>query len=393
MESLITRKNLISFIKLCIESNHMFNTNSPKYKIKDLKVKNVDTLECTFYSKSSESLEIKKEIAGIMGYFNGFFRNNDYINIEFKYYCVSAIDEDNNELLYAISSKQTAELIGKNGIEWLKLTYFQENTNDYRIAQAKVLIAEVENTLRETICKVLEAKNKGIWWEIFIDKRIKKETENLYKRQYGELTNDGAILINYTFTLDLKKIVISNWDDFSHLFGDKNSFAKHVENLNTIRRDEAHNRPISHQQLELLKRIHKDILKEIFQFYPSTRSNYLVENWKLKIKKIFTSEFQSIIPVSNLGEFSIDKIVQSSTKLINYLEMIVLELESIIVPVQKQQKHTKLITLLNNSIKIERMRIDSATSGTPRSSEIIVAGNNHQIKMNQFIETFLLEES
>ncbi|MFD2556297.1 hypothetical protein [Sphingobacterium tabacisoli] len=393
MESIITRKSLISVIKFNLENDHIFNAKTPKYRVKKLDVINEDSLECIYYSKANESAEIKKEIAEIMGSFNGFFRNGDYRKIEFKYYCVSAIDEDDNELLYAISSKQTSELIGNNAIEWLKLTYFQENTNDYRTAQAKVLIAEIENTLRETICKVLEVKNKSSWWKIFIDNKIRKETENLYKRQFDEQTSDGAILINYTFTLDLKKIVSSNWDDFSNLFGDRDSFAQSMEDLNRIRREEAHNRPISHQQLELLKRVHTDVLKGIFDFFPSTHSNYLAQNWKLKIQKIFTYGFQSYIPVSCPGEFTVDKIVQSSTNLIRYIENIVVELESIIVPVEKKQKHTKLITLFNNSIKIERMRIDSATFGTPKSSEVIEMTNQHRVIMSQFIESFLLEES
>lgn len=392
MEDFITRKSLISVIKYNLESEHVFNAKTPKYRVKELKIINEDSLECVFYPNSVESIEIKKEISGIMGSFNGFFRSGDFKEIEFKYYCVSAIDEDDNELLYAISSKETAELIGSNSIEWLKLTYFQENTSDYRAAQAKTLISEAENTLRETICKVLETKYKNNWWQECVAKKIKKDTENLYHRQFGKITDDGSILINYTFTLDLKNVIVSNWNDFKHLFKDQRSFENSMENLNNTRRDEAHNRPISHRQLELLKQVHTDILKGIFEFYPTTRSNYLVENWKLKIQKIVGYGFQHYTRAEADEEFTVAKIVHNSTNLINQIENIIAELDSLTAPIQKKEKHTELITLFNNSINIERKRINSATIGFPKSAEVIEMSNQHHINMNKFIKSFLLEE-
>ncbi len=393
MGSILTRKNLLSVIKFGLENSHLLNPKSPRYRIKELRVINEDSLECNFYSVSKESIEIKKEITGIMGCLNGFFRNGEYKKIEFKYYCVSALDEDDNELLYAISSKETAELIGTNSIEWFKLTYFQENTNDYRVGQAKVIISEIENTIRDTICNVLQSKHQNNWWEKYIDRKIKKATENLYKRQFGESTSEGNILINYTFTLDLKKIIASSWNDFSHLFTNRDTFERCMDELNNIRREEAHNRPISHEQLERLKKVHIDLLTHIFESYPTIQSNYLIENWKLKTQKIVGYGFQSYTTVNEEGEYTSDKILKKSNNLINRIEEIVTELKSVIVPIQKRAKHEKLISLFNHSIEIERKRIDSLTSGLPKSEEIIQMTTEHHVNMDTFIESFLLEEA
>lgn len=393
MQSILTRKNLLSLIKLGLDNSHIFNPKSQRYKVKELRVINEDSLECSFYSVSMESLEIKKEIVGIMGFFNGFFRNGEYKKIEFKYYCVSAIDENDNELLYALSSKETSELIGTNSIEWLKLTYFQENTNDYRVGQSKVIISEIENTLRQTICTVLQSIHQNNWWEKLVERNIKNDTENLYKRQFGEITSDGSILINYTFTLDLKKIIVSRWNNFSHLFTNKDKFENCMNELNNLRREEAHNRPISHSQLEQLKKVHTELLTYIFEYYPITQSTYLIENWKLKIQKIVGYGFQFFKITDKKQQYTHQEIVESSNNLINHIEKIVTELEYVTVPIQKRAKHIKLIELFNHSIIIERKRIDSLSSDLPNIKEIIQTTDEYHANMNHFINNFLLEEA
>lgn len=149
MKSILTRKSLLSLISYSLQNqNPLINTKNKTYKIKDLKVINVDNIYCSYYSECCDTMDIKTEIAEIMAHLNGYFRSGDFKEVGFDYYCISALDENDNELIYAISSKDTAELIGEKSIEWFRLTYFQENTNEFRVSQAKIIISEIENTLR-----------------------------------------------------------------------------------------------------------------------------------------------------------------------------------------------------------------------------------------------------
>jgi hypothetical protein len=149
---MIRLQDIIGIIRFGLENFDTLSEGSKKVRVIDVSVINEDTLCCNFYSNSDNSIGIKMEIASIMGIFNGFFKNDGFEGISFAYYAVKAFDRNNVELINAISSKSTAELIGKgNSIDWLKSTLFQENTDDYRLAQSKRIISEIENCLRELV--------------------------------------------------------------------------------------------------------------------------------------------------------------------------------------------------------------------------------------------------
>lgn len=149
---MMTIENLINTVSGGLKMIHILNANCDEINVKEVSLLNQDTLCCSFYPVSQKSNDIKLEIATIMGFFNGFFRDTSYENINLNYYAVRAYDINNVEILNALSTKLAAECIGKGkSIEWLKLTLFQENTEDYRLSQAKQIISEIENGLREIV--------------------------------------------------------------------------------------------------------------------------------------------------------------------------------------------------------------------------------------------------
>ncbi|WP_134089055.1 hypothetical protein [Olivibacter sp. XZL3] len=164
---------------------------------------NENVLLCEFYPHAKNSGDIKIEIGTIMASLCGLFKNDPYEGISFKSYAVKAFDENDKEILYAISSVDTASLIGRGqSVEWLKLPYFQENTDSYRLNRAKTIISEIENGLRLLIKIILKDKFGEEWWNLAIgDKKIGGSVEKTYNEQFGIEESNGDVLINYTFTI------------------------------------------------------------------------------------------------------------------------------------------------------------------------------------------------
>ncbi|MGB3463972.1 MAG: hypothetical protein WBA74_01825 [Cyclobacteriaceae bacterium] len=109
---------------------------------------NEDSLMVSFFAYSLKSQDVKLEIGTIVSGLNGIFRDSSDVGLDFKNYGVRAYNENDNEIMYAICSKKSAELIGtENSIDWLRNTIFQDNTQDYRLTIAKRMISEIENGL------------------------------------------------------------------------------------------------------------------------------------------------------------------------------------------------------------------------------------------------------
>jgi len=109
---MITIENLTRMVSATLKTLYIFSNNCKEINVKDVYLLNEDTLCCDFYPVSRNSYDIKLEIAPIMGCFNGIFRDMNYENVNLLNYAVRAFDENNNEILYALSTKTAAELIG-----------------------------------------------------------------------------------------------------------------------------------------------------------------------------------------------------------------------------------------------------------------------------------------
>jgi len=170
-------------VSATLKTLYIFSNNCKEINVKDVYLLNEDTLCCDFYPVSRNSYDIKLEIAPIMGCFNGIFRDMNYENVNLLNYAVRAFDENNNEILYALSTKTAAELIGKGGsIEWLASTFFQINTEDFRLSQAKQIISEIENGLREIV--KLRDQFGDDWWEQGLNSKLDNSDIIIRKELY-----------------------------------------------------------------------------------------------------------------------------------------------------------------------------------------------------------------
>lgn len=391
---------VLSFLKTGLQNLNIVNKDADNIAVKKVKVLNNNTLECQFYAKSRNSIDVKVEIGAAMGALYGFFKDDSFKNIKFNMYAVRAFDEKGMELMYAISSKATAALIGQgNSIDWMKNTIFQENTKDYRLSIAKRQISEIENALRHIIVDRLSKKHGSGWFKLSVGRKLWENVIGTYNNQFGVEIEDGGTLIKYTFVLQLKKIICSNWKDFSDLFDNKIQFEELILELNSIRREEAHNRDITTYDLAKLKEIYEFIFVGITEKYPNILPLYLIDNWKIQIKEIMLDKLEQTYSNDEIQDEKNNglKLIKSITnlqELVNFIKDKELRLESVVVPVQKKNTHIELIDVLENYrilheelIACGKTGILSEVEGKMREIEL------YKEKLDSFTKKYVLQES
>ncbi len=399
-EANIPLDSIISFIRFGLENLDALEGSDKKVRVKEISIINIDTLQCQFYSYSENSIDIKVEIVTIMGFFNGFFKDDSFANVDFKHYAVRAYDQTDKELLYALSSKKTAQLLGEgNSIEWLKSTLFQENTNDYRLGIAKRIISEVENTIRHVVKDILSRQFDCDWWNQALNNKLGQSIKYTYSNQFGEETSNGDILINYTYLLDLKKIISTHWPYFKHLFDNKTDFENSIIQLNKIRREEAHNRNISEIHLVELNKLHISILSKIAELYPKVISTYLIGNWRLKIKTIMNDSYKPLYKDNEIVNepnpiLKLNKSINSTNHIIEYLDNTLCKLKSVVVPIQKRLLHDELIEIFETYKDLQEKKLENVTSGEFEDLlNTIKLIEQKETQMNNFANKFLLSEA
>ena len=320
-----------------------------KCRVKGIRIINNDTVVCEFYPYSTKSMEIKVEIGSIMPMIVAFWRDNPHVPQDIRNFAVRAFNSQNEELMYAISSRETAELMceGKS-IEWIQNTIFQDNSDDHRVTLAKRQISEIENALRVIVCEVLANSRGPQWWDQYVDSQTRGDARAAYKNQTGATSTDGSVLISYTYLLKLKKIISDNCSEFVRIFPDNTRFEAWLDDLNAIRREEAHNRPITHAHIATLKQIYNDIMRAISQQYPDIVSSYLSENWRSRISAIIEkySEKQKSRSVSS--ELGLGHNMDIVKETISDLSDVDARISSISPPPDKIDSHKELLCLFRD---------------------------------------------
>ena len=393
-------REILSFLEVGLKNINAVNKEVANIAVKKLDLLNNKTLECQFYAESENSIDVKVEISSVMGVLNGFFKDDSFKNISLDNYAIRAFDKTENEIMYAISSKESASLI-ENGksIDWMKSTIFQENTRDYRLGVAKRQISEIENALREIIVDRLFLKHGSDWFKIAVGKKLFESVKGIYTNQFGEEIEEGNILIKYTFLLQLKRIICTNWKDFSDLFENKIRFEESITELNVIRREEAHNRDISSNDLENLKTVYEFIFIGISEKYPNILPSYLIDNWKIQLKEIMFpkpdlpySDNEVLHETDN--KLKLAKSVINLQGLVNHIKDKEEKLNSVVVPIQKKKTHDELKDILNKYRTLHEELIECGKTGVLS----IVEDKQQEIdlyskRLHEFSEKYVFEES
>jgi|GEM_PF-1478234 len=392
-----TRLSLEELIKLAVEGFEMLQDSGQieprELELSSLEVLNDSVLVASIVPSVSDSIGIKIEACTVMSFMSGFFDDDFALPPNIRNLGVRAFTDDGDELMYVLSSRETARYCGQGqAIEWLRNSLFQDNTLEHRVARAKMLISRIETGLRIAVAMRLEQSHGTDWWAGAVQETIKDEVARTSKRALGG-TASGAQLIEYTYLLHLKDIVLQNWSEFDADFADESRFERAMNELNGIRRDESHNRPISDVQIGTLEGLYSYLAGAIAGVDPGAVPGYLVENWRDRLAAIVQETSEAMPDISDKDRQDPALVREKFDGYAEALNDGLERLKTVVVPPGKEQLHSELqdhwMTLCD---ALDEMRSAADSGDTQRLSA--AAGTHEQElgHLKSFAATYLLSE-
>ncbi len=138
---------------------------------------------------------------------------------------------------------------------------------DKVLAEAKEMAEEVypllyvfENSVRETVVRVMQGAHGANWWDMKVSKEIREEVQ---RRKAKEEQNPwhgkrGVHLIYYTDLEDLGRIVQSNWADFKAILPKPQWLTQRLDEVSHSRNPVAHMNPLSRDDIQRIKVYFRD---------------------------------------------------------------------------------------------------------------------------------------
>lgn len=390
----ITLKTIINAASLHISTLESAGDSTKRVVIKGIDMMN-GIIVATIGLYSKDPMGIKIESGQIIAYLSSLFDGEDKIgDFGITHFAVRGIDDNNNEIMYVVSSKESARF-ARNGqsVEWLMHSLFQDNTDETRLSQAKNMISRVEKGLRNVIIHVLQNREGNDWWNS-IHNKSRKSAESVYSNKYGVTTlPNGDELIDYTYLPSLKVIILENWSDFNHIFRDENDFTSDMDRLNIIRREESHNRIISPPLIVELGEIYKRLLGLIEQEIPGTVPHFLIENWRNELAKMFDNLTNNMIDITDEDRKK-PIVMMEKFQIIRDLNFdLSIKLNGVVVPPSKEELHTNLSGIITKSVAaLDRMNAASKIINVKEVEEATKEYERCMNELNKFKEVYLLSE-
>ncbi len=380
----VTLKDICELLKLGLHAEGV--------TVLDVRLMNNTVFLVEFIAKSRGSIDVKAEIGSIIAFMSGFFRDNENAPNSVTSFAAKGFNDEKKPLVHAISSLDVAKKMSKGlSIEWLQNTIFQDYTDDYRQGIAKRRISELENGLRLLICSVLTETQGSDWWNVCVSNKVKQSKEEMYESAEGISCKDGDTLIYYTYLLELRKIIVSNWSEFVTVFASQKQFSDLLEQLNLIRREEAHNRVISDDDLSELESIYSKLMGQIAAVKPSAANNYLVDNWRIQLREIFSTAAKEQVYLQTGVPLNVTLI--SFRKQIDRYKDIQFKVSSLVIPPHKKSLHAELESLLEDVISAMENIMEQAIQMDFKKLETAqLCYQKAQQNLAGFREKFLMSE-
>jgi hypothetical protein len=118
-------------------------------------------------------------------------------------------------------------------------------------------IQNIEGKLRDTVSKIMSTQH-GLDWETKPGLAFSpKDIQEMDRRRTVEYNTFGRPmsnrLLDYSYIIDLKRIIIDNWQEFAGIFPSRNTTSVYFDNLNTLRNPLEHLRQgVTEQQCHLV---------------------------------------------------------------------------------------------------------------------------------------------
>jgi len=391
------RLSLQELIKLAVEGFGMLQ-DSGQIEPRELQLTRVEILNDSVLVASvvptvSDPMGIKIEACTVMSFMSSFFEEDLALPQNIKHLGVRAYTSDGDELMYVLSSRETARYCGKGrAIEWLKNSIFQDNTPEQRAARAKLLISRIELGLRIAIAKRLEQCYGITWWGTAVPKGIQNEVAKASRKALGRAAT-GSQLIEYTYLRHLKDITLQNWDEFKDILTDAGRFERAMDDLNGIRRDEAHNRPISQAQIAALEDLYAYLAGAVTNVDPRAVPGYLVENWRDRLSAIVHETSEAMPDISDRDRQDPSLVRAKFDKYAETLKDGLARLKTVVVPPGKKSPHSELQDHWTTLCKaLDEMRAAADSGDTHRLTAAAAEHDEMLGRLKAFAETYLMSE-
>ena len=366
----MTLEELTKLAKLHLSTLASSVDSAKTIQIKEIKMMDM-SLVATFYANSRDTMGTKIEacqiIASLSDLFDGETSFGDFGIVHFG---ARALDENGLETMNAISTKETARFAREGrAADWLLNTIFIENTEEDRLTRAKTMISRIENGLRGTINTVLNNRYGPNWWNS-IDQGIRTGAERTYLNKYGGTAlPSGEVLIQYTFLNGLKEIILNDWSDFQSLFGNRNDFDHDLTQLNLVRREEGHNRPITSSHLTILEGIYTKVLSAIEAEFPGIVPQFLIENWRESLSAVLRDLSKELPSISEKDRRKPLIVFEKFKTFRNWVSDLNFKLDGIAPPPSKGKLHSEFKGIVSRSLAALDRMLASQKEGDVRRVE------------------------
>lgn len=186
--------------------------------------------------------------------------------------------ESNDEYSLQTSKEMIEE---RSGTVFAEVVLLRDGIGESRTVEAYQLLNELENMLRKLVAVRLASLSHQNWWDTRVQHCLHTDRRGRYQyEQYrNREVNDGDITpqnkqdhpdLFYLDLSELKRVIedINNWNDgFSGDLKVLQNIAR-LDMFNRLRRKVAHNRFLSHRNLEELKQLHGQLMhlcRRVFQ--------------------------------------------------------------------------------------------------------------------------------
>lgn len=293
---------------------------------------------------STDPVRIKAEIAGVMGALSGLEVPTTFPSLEVQQFGVRAFDSGGHEIMWIVSSVEAAGFAARGQpIEWLSSSLVQENTSEYRRAQADRKIGRLEITLRDLTHMHAEQRAGPDYlnqlWNDTSKMRVAAQREGLD-------AEDARSVLDYAYLHSLGTAIREHIDWFGDgCVPDGERFDDAITQLNKVRRKVAHYRAISDGDLRVAREATECVMAPIGHTHPELADDFLVDRWEERVNDIMEDmqrEFRGP-QVSERGD--VPEFIRRSAAVealqtqLTAVELATADLDRLIVPDARRELH------------------------------------------------------
>jgi hypothetical protein len=243
------------------------------------------TLVVEVVTDSSDPVLVKAEVQGVMGALSGLGIPSLFPSLSVERFGVRAFDSEGQETIWVLSSVEVAKFAARGQpIEWLARSLVQENSPEYRRAQADRGIGRLEITLRD-LAHLHGEENAG---EDYVN-RLWDDTCEMRKaaRREERDAQDPRTVLDYAYLRSLGTAIREQLDWFGDgCVPDADLFDEAIARLNKVRMKVAHHRSVTEDDLRVVREAAESVMSPIGHVHPELAHDFLVDRWEQRVHEI-----------------------------------------------------------------------------------------------------------